>query len=232
MPIKPAETWKTAGPLCLWLQAACSQHKGALGSGHFPHPWEVGTTDQVFRKKPVMWCAFQWNLSSLWAKVPCASELCKHAVLLVFNSISVSQNTCTAGSSMTILPPPRCLCGLQKGVCNGDRNLSNCHCVQYERKHGKSCLLKKGNHFLHMESPKIKVCIPTGIWASPPWSDADVLEPSKAWARNNPVPGLNGFTSRCTSKSIFLKISTATTGTIWILTQCPLRTRPWFYDPL
>lgn len=86
-PIKPAETQEQARSHCLRLQAACSQHKG---TGHFPHPWEVGTTNQVFGNNPVMVCAFYWNISPLRANVPRGSELHNPAVLSVFNSISVS----------------------------------------------------------------------------------------------------------------------------------------------
>lgn len=113
MPIKPAETLEQARSHCLRLQAACSQHRGALAA------LPLGSTDRVFRKNPVNVVCFPLEYIPTLGKRPVS----KRAVHLVFNSVSGSRDTCTAGTSMAT-PTPR------RGICDGDQSLPNSPCVK------------------------------------------------------------------------------------------------------
>ena len=201
------------------------------GSGHFPHPRELETTDQVSGNNSVMRCAFHWNVSPLQAKVPCASELYKHAVLLLFDSTSASRSVCTPGTSMAT----SALCKMTSWTTEGrprcSWGLSNCHCAEYERKHGKTHLLKKRNPLSACGiSQKQSLHSHRDRGLSSLECEVGVLEQSKAWDRNDPVLENKRFTAHYASKSVFLKIPAATTGTPCVWTQCPLRTMLWFCD--
>lgn len=86
-----------------------------------------------------------------------------------------------------VLPSPRWLRGPQRGIHDAH---GGCPTVTVRNMKGNTVrhiFWKKGIHSLPVESPRSKVYIPTGTWASPPWSEVDVLEQSKAWDRNDPV---------------------------------------------
>lgn len=225
---RTAETWEQAGSLCLWLQAAWAQHEGALATFPILGKWRpqikfLGTTQYCGVLSTGMYTLFRWKSLVLrsYISMPCFQSLIQ----------SQPHEACAHQEpARPVLPSPRWLRGPQRGIHDAH---GGCPTVTVRNMKGnmvRHIFWKKGIHSLPVESPRSKVYIPTGTWASPPWSEVDVLEQSKAWDRNDPVLENKRCTAHYASKSIFLKIPAATTGTPCIWTQCPLRTMLWFCD--